>query len=260
MDERELGICCGDFYNHPVVSKLLDGIFHPGGLALSKNMADRMGIDQTSRVLDIASGDGKTVAYLAKVFGCEVAGIDANPTMIANAKRLAEEMRVSDRAEFKVAIAGEIPFANGTFTAAISECSLCTFLNKEQAISEISRVLVPKGVFGLNDVTVRNRNQLDEELQGLLGRVACIADAFSAEEYIQLFENSSFSLSSTSNHSHLLEELTRKAKARARFISDIGRDDKTAQQMADAIRIMGLVEKQIESGNVGYDMFIFERT
>ena len=68
--ERDLGVCCGDFYNHPLVSKLLDGIFHPGGLALSKLMADRMGIDADSTVLDIACGDGKTAAYLAKSLGC----------------------------------------------------------------------------------------------------------------------------------------------------------------------------------------------
>ena len=41
-DEQELGLCCADFYNHPLVVKLLDGIFHPGGLALSKLMVDQM--------------------------------------------------------------------------------------------------------------------------------------------------------------------------------------------------------------------------
>ena len=46
--EGDLGVCCGDFYNHPIVNKLLDGIFHPGGLALSKLMADRMGVESES--------------------------------------------------------------------------------------------------------------------------------------------------------------------------------------------------------------------
>ncbi|MHA2136230.1 MAG: class I SAM-dependent methyltransferase [Candidatus Thorarchaeota archaeon] len=174
--ERDLGECCGDFYNHPIVSKLLDGIFHPGGLALSKLMASKMGLDENSTVLDIACGDGKTAAYLSRSLGCRVSGIDVSQEMIDSAKQLAEDMRVNDRTDFMVGLAGKIPYDANFFKAAISECSLCTFYDKDQAVKEISRVLGPEGVFGLNDVTVRNHDELDEELRSLLGRIACIAD------------------------------------------------------------------------------------
>jgi hypothetical protein len=46
QEDRELGVCCAEFYNHPLVVKLLDGIFHPGGLALSRLMVDKMGLDK----------------------------------------------------------------------------------------------------------------------------------------------------------------------------------------------------------------------
>ena len=161
--EEELGTCCGDFYNHPIVSQLLDGIFHPGGLALSKLMATKMGIEENSTVLDIACGDGKTAAYLSRTLGCRVTGIDASPEMIENAKQLAEDLRVNDRTDFMVALAGKIPQDANSFSAAISECSLCTFYDKDQAVKEITRVLMPEGIFGLNDVTVRNQARHDFE-------------------------------------------------------------------------------------------------
>lgn len=258
--EKELGICCGDFYNHPIVSQLLDGIFHPGGLALSKLMVDRMGVNSHSRVLDIACGDGKTATYLARSLGCRVSGIDASQKMIDSAKELAEDLRVKDLTEFEVALAGKIPYGDGEFTSAISECSLCTFYDKDQAMIEIARVLKPEGIFGLNDVTVQIHEELDDELRSLLGRVACVADSLSTEEYVNLFENNGFNLLESSNHSNLLEDLARKAKSRARFFRDVARDDETIEKMNEAVRIIGLIENQITSGNIGYEMFIFQQS
>jgi arsenite methyltransferase len=256
--EEEIGACCADFYNHPIVSQLLDGIFHPGGLALSRLMADRMGVDSESTILDIACGDGKTATYFARTLGCSVCGIDASQDMIDSAVQMAEDLRVSDRTNFTVALAGKIPHDDNFFSAAISECSLCTFQDKSQAVREIKRVLRPKGIFGLNDVTIRNHEGLDEELRSLLGRVACVADALSADEYVQLFERSDFRLLSSSDHSDLLEDLARKAKGRARFFREVAVDEDTMNKMSETIRFIGLIEKQIESGNIGYEMFIFQ--
>ena len=256
--EGELGACCADFYNHPIVSQLLDGIFHPGGLALSKLMADRMGVDSDSTVLDIACGDGKTATYLARSLGCSVSGIDASQEMIDSAVQVAEDLRVSDRTDFTVALAGKIPHDDNSFSAAISECSLCTFYDKNQAVQEIKRILKHGGIFGMNDVTVQNHEGLDEELRSLLGRVTCVADALSANEYIHLFERSNFRLLSSSDHSDLLEDLARKAKGRARFFREVGGGEDTMNKMSEAIRFIGLIEQQIESGNIGYEMFIFQ--
>jgi arsenite methyltransferase len=255
--EQELGVCCGDFYNHPLVSQLLDGIFHPGGLALSKLMADRMGIDSESVVLDIACGDGMTATYLARSLGCKVSGIDASQDMIDSAKQLAEDLRVKNTTEFKVALAGKIPYNDDSFTDVFSECSLCTFYNKDQAVKEIRRVLKPEGIFGLNDVTVQNHEDLDDELRGLLGRVACVADALSSHGYIDLFEKGGFSLLTFSSHSDLLEDLAEKAKGRARFFKEVSVDKDTESKLTDAIRIIGLIKAQIASGNIGYGMFVF---
>ncbi len=258
LDERDLGICCADFYNHPIIIKLLDGIFHPGGLALSKLMVDKMDLGIDSKLLDIACGDGKTASFLAKVLGIRVAGIDISPDMIYSAIELAKTMRVEERVEFKIALASEIPFDSNSFDAVISECALCTFLDKESAVAEITRILKSEGLVGLNDVTVQNHEDLDEELRGLLGRVACVADALSSEEYIALFRKKGFTLIDKSIHTDLIEDMARKAKTRARFFSQINEDLEDRHKMEDAVRTVDMILKQIESGNIGYEMFIFQ--
>ncbi len=133
-DAEELGACCADFYGHPLVVKLLDGIFHPGGLALSHLMAEEMEVGPRSKVLDIACGDGTTAAYLSKKFSCFVAGIDAGSEMVESAIERARQMGVDRRTQFKVGFAANIPFGASEFSAAYSECTVCTFLDKERAV------------------------------------------------------------------------------------------------------------------------------
>lgn len=221
-------------------------------------MVDQMKLGPDSHLLDIACGDGKTAAFLAKTLGIHVSGIDVGQEMIDAATKRAENMRVEERADFKVAFASRIPYDENSFDAIISECALCTFYDKESALSEITRVLKPTGIVGLNDITVQSHANLDEELRGLLGRVACVADALSSEEYINLFTRRGFTLLTSTVHSDLLDDMARKAKIRARFFRDVGEDKETNSKMDDAIRLIDQIEKQIASGNIGYEMFIFQ--
>jgi cyclopropane fatty-acyl-phospholipid synthase-like methyltransferase len=258
QEDRELGVCCAEFYNHPLVVKLLDGIFHPGGLALSRLMVDKMGLDKDSTLLDIACGDGKTATYLAKSLGLHVSGIDVSEEMITVAIQRAEDIGVQNRTDFRVALASKVPYESQNFNAVISECALCTFYDKEAAMSELSRVLKPGGIVGLNDVIVKDHGALGEELRGLLSRIACVAGALSTEQYIHLFEKWGLVLQSSSNHSSLLLDMANKAKGRAIFFKAVKDNKENISKMTDAIRMIGQIEKQILSGNVGYEMFVFQ--
>jgi len=220
-------------------------------------MVDRMDLENNATLLDIACGNGKTATFLAKTMGICVSGIDVGEGMIEAAIRRSKKMRVEDRTDFRVALASKIPYGPNSFNAIISECALCTFVDKDSALVEITKVLKPNGIVGLNDVTVENHDNLDDELRGLLGRVACVADALSSTGYIGLFSTYGFKPISSSVHSDLLYDMARKAKTRARFFRDVGEDQETNSRMDDAIRIIDMIEKQIESGNIGYEMFIF---
>ncbi|MDF1538445.1 MAG: methyltransferase domain-containing protein [Candidatus Thorarchaeota archaeon] len=259
-EEQELGVCCADFYNHPVVVKLLDGIFHPGGLALSNLMAEKMDLNSSSRVLDIACGDGMTGTYIAKKFSCHVAGIDAGENMINIAKQRAQQMRVSDSTQFKIGFAGAIPFPDEHFTAAYSECAVCTFQAKDKAVLETARVLDARGILGINDVVIKNHDDIDDELKGIIGRVACIAGALSSDGYVQLFDQGGFSHRETSNHTDLLEQMVDKAHRRAQMGSGIEEALSETANTDDILRMIGLIKDEISSENLGYEMFIFQKS
>jgi ubiquinone/menaquinone biosynthesis C-methylase UbiE len=260
MDEdKEFAKCCADIYSHPLVVELLDGIFHPGGLALSRLMAERMGITHDSRVLDIACGDGHTATYLAKVFSCNVAGIDAGNEMIEKARKRSMNMGVNALTDFRLGYATEIPYDPSTFTAAYSECALCTFTDKEQSVLEIYRVLGENGVVGINDVVVEDYEQLTEGLRGLFGRVACIADALSHSGYIDLFTKLGFELLDSSEHNELLTDMVEKSESRALLIKKLGKNDFNESTLNEAISVIQQVKEQIGTGNIGYEMFIFQK-
>ncbi|MHA2424453.1 MAG: class I SAM-dependent methyltransferase [Candidatus Thorarchaeota archaeon] len=258
-EDQVFAKCCADVYSHPLVVELLDGIFHPGGLALSRLMAERMGVTHNSRILDIACGDGNTATYLAKVFSCRVAGIDAGEDMITKARERSVNIGVDALTDFRIGYATEIPYEPSTFTTAYSECALCTFTDKEQSVSEIYRVLDSPGVIGINDVVVEDYDKLPELLKGLFGRVACIADALSHTGYIDLFANHRFKLFYSSEHTELLQDMVEKSESRAHLIKKLGKADFNASTIDEAISIIQQVKEQIRIGNIGYEMFIFQK-
>ncbi|MFW9847566.1 MAG: class I SAM-dependent methyltransferase [Candidatus Thorarchaeota archaeon] len=258
-EDKEFAKCCADIYSHPLVVELLEGIFHPGGLALSRLMAERMGITHDSRVLDIACGNGSTATYLAKVFSCRVAGIDAGAEMIQKAKEKSVDIGVGALTDFRIGYATEIPYDPSTFTAVYSECALCTFTDKVQSVSEIYRVLEEDGVVGINDVVVQDYDKLTEELRGFFGKVACIADALSHSGYIDLFTNHKFDLLDSSEHTELLLDMVEKSESRAHLIKKLGNREFNESTLDEAISIIKQVNKQISDGNIGYEMFIFQK-
>lgn len=130
---------------------------HLGGRAATDRLVEVCGITPSSRVLEIGCGTGITACYLATELGCEVIGIDLNQGMAAWARERALRRQVSDRVSFAVADAQQLPFADRSFDAVISESVTSFVPDKHRAIAEYLRVLVPGGRVGLTEASwVRN--------------------------------------------------------------------------------------------------------
>lgn len=122
---------------------------HPGGLELTRELAELCNIRQGSKVLDVASGTGETACFLAERFAAHVQGIDRSEQMIrrAEAKARAKGLKMA----FIKADAADLPFGDAEFDAAICECTLC-LLDKERVIGEMARVVRPGGCVGMHDL------------------------------------------------------------------------------------------------------------
>jgi SAM-dependent methyltransferase len=93
-------------------------------------------------VLDIATGPGEPALSLAGVVGPEgkIFGIDPIPEMVAGARRAAHGLGLGN-AQFEVAGADHLPFADNMFDAVVSRFGVMFFPSPVDGVREMLRVL-----------------------------------------------------------------------------------------------------------------------
>ena len=101
-------------------------------------MADAARITAGQRVLDVACGTG-VLAREAASRDASVTGLDRNEGMLAMARRITPSV------EWKLGRAEQLPFADGSFDAVVSQFGLMFFDDKAEALREMWRVLKASG-------------------------------------------------------------------------------------------------------------------
>lgn len=126
---------------------------HVGSLEATKRLIVLCHIDKDSHVLDVGCGVGATATFLAKQLGCQVTGVDILPKMVERSQERAIRERVSDRLQFRVGDAQDLPFEDGLFDAVITESVTAFPPDKQKAVKEYVRVTKRGGFVGLNEST-----------------------------------------------------------------------------------------------------------
>jgi len=91
-----------------------DVIWVPTPQALVERMLQMAKTTSSDYVVDLGSGDGRTVITAAKKYGVRALGIEYNPDMVELSKRNAEKEGVSARAQFIKADIFETDFSQAT--------------------------------------------------------------------------------------------------------------------------------------------------
>jgi SAM-dependent methyltransferase len=109
------------------------------------------------RVLDVGSGAGTDSLVAAQMVGRDgrVTGIDMTPEMLAKARAAAAEMGATN-VEFVAGEAEQLPFADASFDAVISNGVIDLIPDKDAVFAELHRVLAPGGRLQIADVTIQN--------------------------------------------------------------------------------------------------------
>lgn len=136
------------------------------------------GVRAGQQVLDVACGTGAaTLAAAARVGTAgTVVGVDANPDMLAVARRKRAEL------QWQQGRAEALPFPDASFDAVISQFGLMFFDDKVQALREMRRVLRPDGRIAVAVCDAVERSPGYAALAALLDRLfgRGVGDAFRA--------------------------------------------------------------------------------
>jgi SAM-dependent methyltransferase len=80
--------------------------------------AERLELDHSSRLLDVACGSGGPALHVAQLTACEIVGVELYEETVANANRMALEAGLETRARFVQADASRpLSFKSGSFDA-----------------------------------------------------------------------------------------------------------------------------------------------
>jgi arsenite methyltransferase len=258
-EAAEFTSCCAATYSSDLVALLLGDSYHPGGLALTRRLADRLALAPGKRVLDVAAGRGASALMLAREFAVTVDGVDLSAANMALATGAARAAGVADAAFF-VGDGAALPFPDGLFDAVVCECAFCTFTDKPAAAAQFARVLRPGGRVGITDVTA-SRAALPDELTTLGARIACIADARPLDGYAELLTAAGLRVRHTERHDAAIVRLIDQIEARLALIR------MTARAKAEALGlnfeqvgpVLGAARTAAAAGRLGYGLLVAER-
>ncbi len=122
-------------------------------------LIDGAGVRAGMHVLDVGTGPGDAAAA-AVARGADATGVDIAAAMVEIASRRHPE------AEFVQGSATDLPFADGSFEAAVGNVVILHVGEPERAAQELARVLVPGGRVALSTWDVPERSPLFGALVG----------------------------------------------------------------------------------------------
>ncbi|MHA7703775.1 methyltransferase domain-containing protein [Mycobacterium sp. ML4] len=260
ISPQRIKSCCSDAYSRDIVTLLLGDFYHPGGAALTRQLADQLGLRSGQRVADIAAGCGATARLLASEYHVTVAGVDISEVNVQRAQAAVEQAGLQQRVQIHHGDAERLPLPDNAFDALVCECALCTFPDKGAAASQFARILRPGGLVGITDVTVTDVG-LPPELSTLGAWVACIADARPVAEYSGILEAAGLRIRHVGSHDHRLLNLIDRVNARITALR-VAAPEILAENgiVPDTVQdLISLAREEVWAGRIGYTLMIAEK-
>ncbi|NIQ40138.1 MAG: arsenite methyltransferase [Proteobacteria bacterium] len=143
-------------------------------------------------VLDLGSGAGFDCFLASKRVGDRgrVIGVDMTPEMVDKAR---ENVRKGDyrNVEFRLGEIENLPVADSTADAVISNCVINLSPDKEKVFQEAFRVLKPDGRLMVSDIVLLKElpDPIKESAEAYVG---CVSGAIGRDEYLRAIEAAGF--------------------------------------------------------------------
>jgi cyclopropane fatty-acyl-phospholipid synthase-like methyltransferase len=170
---------------------------HYGGLVATDELARGAQIANGSRVADFCAGLGGTVRYLAHKYGAKVTGIELTPSRASGAQELIKRVGLQERAQVVEGNVMNVPLADATMDAVVSQESFCHVPDPAKALSEAFRILRKDGRLAFTDWIANEPLSTDDSQ--LMWDGMSIQPLRSIPDYRKLVEGAGFKINSVTD-------------------------------------------------------------
>lgn len=141
-------------------------------------------------VLDLGSGAGFDCFLAADKVGRngKIIGVDLTAKMIKKARDSAKKNKIKN-VEFRLGDIENLPVADNSVDAVISNCVINLSPDKQKVFQEIFRVLKPGGRVAISDIAL-NKKLPEKILDSIDAYVGCISGAILVDEYERMVRSS----------------------------------------------------------------------
>lgn len=185
-------------------------------------------------VVDLGSGGGLDCFLAAKKVGVtgKVIGVDMTVEMLERARANCKKGNYNN-VEFRLGEIENLPVADNTADAIISNCVINLSTNKERVFKEAFRVLKPKGRLMVSDMVLLK--DLPKKVKSnVLAYVGCVAGADLKDDYLGKIKKAGFKQVEVAAENHVPEMLLNEPDVAA-FIKEQQLTKQEVAEISDAI-------------------------
>jgi SAM-dependent methyltransferase len=190
--------CCGDSTQDEMSKKIgyteddLKSIPQGSNMGLGcGNPVALASLKEGETVIDLGSGGGVDCFLAAKKVGPrgKVIGIDMTPEMLDKARENARKTNHRN-VEFRLGEIENLPVADNTADAIISNCVINLTPNKKRVFEEAFRVLKPGGRIMISDIVLTK--ELSEAAKKDAHPASCVQGAIIKDKYVETIRSTGF--------------------------------------------------------------------
>ncbi len=235
----------GSVYAHPLVEAVLGGSLHPGGTALTLELARHAGIGPGDHVLDVGCGKGTSAAALMEATGCTVTGVDVSETSVALAR--------ARHAGPVFQVIRDLADVAGPFDAIVSECTLCLQGDAASTLAAYQALLRPGGRLLLSDVTVEAPA---EAFRSAAGYIACLGGALPTQDLQAAVRAAGFTITWHADRPELIGTLRDRIRSRVHVEAVL---DALGEPGSGMRALVTAAESAYAAGHLGYGAIVARR-
>ncbi len=143
---------------------------HVGGLSSSMELADRAGIPEGSRGLDLCCCNGAGMRFLVRFRKvAHMSGVDATERIVERGRQRTAQEGLSDSVDFVLGDATDTRLPDAEFDFVWGEDAWCYVEDKTELISEAARLVRPGGTVAFTDWVAGSERMSDDEAERYLG-------------------------------------------------------------------------------------------